>query len=123
MTFISTAEIAHLVKMANKLDEEGRTEEALVLDQTIQTLVTAAAKEKEEEEAKEKGPRTLSNKAKSKVRQVCKAAKGLIDADLDIRGEKKKLLRELETICERVCEIADELGLDEAEDKKEDKED
>lgn len=109
MKVVSHEEIENLVKMANRLDEEGRVAEAAALDLTIKKLVTAA---EEEEEKEEKGARQLSNKAKAKIRAVCRAAESLIGADLDLRGEHKKHLKALEDHCEKICEIAKELKLE-----------
>lgn len=105
------AEIETLVELANRLDAENKTEQAMVVDAAIAKLIKSAA---EEEEEKEKGPRQLSNKAKSKIRQVCKAAQSFIAADLDVRGEHKKHLRKLESLCEEICEIATTLKLDDS---------
>lgn len=111
MKVVSREEIENLVKMANRLDEEGRRVEAAALDLTIQKLVTAAEEDEKEEE---KSARQLSNKAKSKIRAVCKAADSFVQANLDIRGEHKKHLRKLESLCEEICEIAKELKLDDS---------
>lgn len=109
------AEIETLVELANRLDAEDKIDQAMVVDAAIAKLIKSAAEEEEEE--KGKGPRQLSNKAKSKIRQVCKAADSFIQADLDVRGEHKKHLRKLEALCEEICEIAATLKLD---DTKED---
>lgn len=108
MTF-KKAEIETLVELANRLDAENKTDQAMVVDAAIAKLIKSAA---EEEDEKEKGPRQLSNKAKTKIRQVCKAARAFVDADLDVRGEHKKHLRKLESLCEEICDIAATMQLD-----------
>ena len=102
MTLFSKNEIETLLKMANKYDEEGRTEEALALDSTIQKLLVNAAKEDEDE--KEKGSRQMSGKAKAKFRTIKKAAESLVSADLDYRGPSKSSCRKVEMLCEEILE-------------------
>ena len=100
MTLYSKAYLEVLVKMAEKADEEGRTDEAMALDIAINKMVTAAA----EEEDETKGSRAMSGKAKAKFRAVKKAAEALTAADLDYRGPHKSSCRKVEMLCEDILE-------------------
>lgn len=102
-----TNKIAALLKMAEKLEEEGNVEEAADLFHTAEKLVTAAEKEKKEEKG-----RSMSGKAKAKFRAVKKAAESLCAADLDYRGPNKKECRKVEMLCEDILEALAECDLD-----------
>lgn len=93
-------DIAQLLKIAQKYDDEGRTDEARQLD----GLAIRLAAEIEKEEKEEKEARSMSGKAKAKFRAVKKACEALCKADLDYRGEHKKECRKVETLCEDILE-------------------
>lgn len=99
-----TAELETLVELADRLDSEGKTQEAMTVDAAIHTLIKAA----EAEEADEKGARSMSGKAKAKFRAVKKSCESLCKSDLDYRGPHKKECRKVETLCEEILEALKE---------------
>lgn len=101
-------ELATLIKIAQKLDDEGRTEEARQLD----VMIMRMAAEEEKEEKEEKGAREMSGKAKAKFRAVKKACESLCDADLDYRGQHKAACRKVEMLCEEILEALKDCSLE-----------
>lgn len=93
-------EIKTLVKLAEKLEDEGRIEDSTSLFATAEKMTEDA-----EAEAAEPKSRELSGKAKAKLRTICKAAKSLVDADLDFRGPHKKSCHKVESLCEEICDL------------------
>ena len=92
---ISKAEIASLVKMAEKYDEEGDTEAAKQLDITIAKLVQAAKdEEKEESGPKITGAQVRAIKAMRKAAQQCEKAFS--------RGAPRGACRKLDDLAEQV---------------------
>ena len=100
-------ELATLIKIAQKLDDEGRTDEARQLDSMIMRM--AAEEEKEEKEEKS---RAMSGKAKAKFRAVKKACESLCAADLDYRGEHKAACRKVEMLCEEILDVLKDCSFD-----------
>jgi predicted DNA-binding transcriptional regulator YafY len=110
MTF-KKAELENLAQLAERLDAEGKTEEAMAVDMALNKLITAA--KEEAEEAEQKGPRAMSNKAKAKFRAVKKACESLVAADLDYRGPNKSSCRKVEMLCEEILDALKDCDLSE----------
>lgn len=97
---MSITVIRELVKLAEKLDNEGNIEEAAQLFATAEKMA-----DDEEAEGKEPKSRELSGKAKAKLRTIYKAANSFVQADLDCRGPHKKACMKVEDFCEQICEL------------------
>jgi len=104
---ISQEEIASLVKMADKLDSEGRVLEAAALDSTIQKLVTAAEKEKDDEEKESGG---LTNKQRAAIKGFMTAAERVERAFA--RGAPRGSCRKVDDLAEQVLEACKSCNLD-----------
>lgn len=82
-------DLAKLVELTNKLDEEGHTEEAKALDSIL--VKFAEAEEKE-----------MTNKAKHALEMLHKACQNFCSKNLDVRGPNRRKLN-------KVCDMAEDL--------------
>jgi len=82
-------DLAKLVELTNKLDTEGHTEEAKVLDSIL--VKFAEAEERE-----------MSNKAKHALQMLHKACQNFCSKNLDARGPNRRKLS-------KICDMAEDL--------------
>jgi hypothetical protein len=103
---IHLAEVENLLNLSEKMDEEGRTEEAAVLHLAAQKLVQAAKEDEEEEEAATAG---LSGKQK----KALKALKTCAERVTKVFGNRiPRNCKAVDSHCEDILELLKSMDLD-----------
>ena len=100
------AEIETLVELANRLDAEEKTDQAMVVDAAIAKLIKSAAEEEEEEKEATSG---LTSKQKSALKALHNAA----DRVTRVFGNRiPRNCKKLDDLAEQVLEACKNVDLD-----------
>lgn len=93
-------EVAALVKLAEKFEDEGNIVEAQKIDSILLKLAADAEEEKKE---KEEGKKGFTAKQKAAIKRLHNAAEMFEKAFA--RGVPRGLAKKLDNICEDICEM------------------